>query len=145
MAPGHKPNPFSKVTEETSEPEHEQRLIRAKAVADCMMAEKRAQTARDGKPAGVPAAANKGSSPSTPSPATTVKKLPPKAKVLLPVRKKRSGLHGVALTFGHYGVKKVVRWPSALLMESAKVPSVPPLPGQEGKYIRIVFAVYILM
>lgn len=132
MATGHKPNPFSKVVEETSEPEHERRLIWAKAVADRKMAEKRAQAARNAKPADTHTAANETPSTSTSNPTTKTKKLL-QAKVLPPLRKKRSGLHGVTLTFGHYGVKKVVRRPSALLMQSVKVPLVPPLPGQEGK------------
>lgn len=131
MAPGHKPNPFAKVTEETSEPEHERRLVRAKAMIER-------------KRAAVKAAANKAPSPSTSNPATKAK-ISPTAKPLAPLRKKRSGLRGVALTFSHYGVKKVVRRPSALLMQSAKVPPVPPLPGQEGKYILILFTLHLLI
>lgn len=145
MPPGHKPNPFSKVTEETSMSEHERRLIRARIAAERKKAAKQVDTACTAKAVGKTVAANKSIAPTTPSPSAASSSKPtPKARTLTkakllapgvgtPLRKKRSGLRGVALTFTHYGVKKVTRRPSALLMQSVKVPRVLPLPGQESE------------
>jgi hypothetical protein len=157
MPLGLKPNPFAKVTEETSEPEHMRRCIRARIAAERREVAKKAGAARKAKAAEKIVTANEStaltpftSTSSTPKAVPKQAKRPPTAKSAVagrgaPLGKKRSGLRGVALTFTHYGVKKVARRPSALLMQSRKVPCIPPLPGQEGKYTVILMTGYLLI
>lgn len=146
MPPGNTPNPFAKVTEETSLTEHDRRVIRARIAAERKKAAKRPNAAGKAKATDKTVRADKTIAPTPPAPSaassssskpTPKVKALPKAKLIAPghgppLRKKRSGLRGVALTFTHYGVKKVVPRPSGL--QSVKVPRVPPLPGQESKY-----------